>query len=52
MRNPELLPAFSIAFVVALARLRYVVLTAWRCRSCGDPHLHCTCKPAWIRLLL
>ncbi|HZP73812.1 MAG TPA: hypothetical protein VFA97_10600 [Gaiellaceae bacterium] len=52
MRNPELLPGFSIAFVLAFARLRFVLLSAWRCRSCGDSHLHCECKPAWLRLLL
>jgi hypothetical protein len=52
MRHAELLPAFSLALALAVARLRFVVLTAWRCRSCGEPHLHCGCKPAWIRLLL
>ena len=52
MRNPELLPAFSVAFVLAVARLRFLALTAWRCRSCGEPQLHCECKPAWLRHLL
>jgi hypothetical protein len=52
MRNPELLPAFSIAFAAAVARLRFVLLTSWRCRRCGDAHLHCECKPGWLRLLL
>jgi hypothetical protein len=50
--NPQLLPAFCVAFAIALARLRWIVLTEWRCRSCGDPHLHCECKPAWIKILL
>jgi hypothetical protein len=52
MRNPELLPAFAAAFAVALARLRWIALSQWRCRSCGIDHLHCDCKPAWKKLLL
>jgi hypothetical protein len=52
MRNQELLPAFTIAFVLAFARLRFLLLTAWRCRGCGDSHLHCECKPGWLRFLL
>jgi hypothetical protein len=51
MRNPELLPAFAAALAVALAHLRWIVLTQWTCRSCGDDHLHCECKPAWVRML-
>ena len=52
MRNPELLPAFAAAFAIALARLRFIVLARWRCRSCGPDQLHCECKPAWVKLLL
>jgi hypothetical protein len=52
MRNPELLPAFAAAFAVALARLRFIVLTRWTCRGCGADQLHCSCKPAWKKLLL
>jgi hypothetical protein len=52
MRDPELLPAFAAAFAVALARLRWIALTHWHCRSCSEPHLHCECKPAWVKLLL
>jgi hypothetical protein len=52
MRNTELLPAFAVGIAVALAYLRWVVLTQWRCRRCRDPHLHCECKPAWVKLLL
>jgi hypothetical protein len=52
MRHPELLPAFCAGFAAALAHLRWIVLTQWRCKSCGDPHLHCECKPAWVKLLL
>ena len=52
MRHPELLPAFCAGIAVALAHLRWIVLTQWRCKSCGDTHLHCECKPAWVKLLL
>lgn len=52
MRHPELLPAFAAGFAVALAHLRWIVLTQWHCRSCGDQHLHCECKPRWVRALL
>ncbi len=52
MRHPELLPAFAAGFAVAFGHLRWVVLTQWRCRSCGDAHLHCECKPRWVRALL
>jgi hypothetical protein len=50
--HPELLPAFAAGFAVALAYLRWIVLTQWTCRACGTDHLHCECKPAWVRLLL
>ncbi|HEY2327440.1 MAG TPA: hypothetical protein VGH52_08155 [Gaiellaceae bacterium] len=52
MRHPELLPAFVMGFAVAGARLRWIVLTQWKCRSCDTPHLHCACKPAWVKKLL
>jgi hypothetical protein len=52
VRNPELLPAFAAAFAIAIARLRFIVLTRWLCRSCGSDQLHCECKPAWKKLLL
>jgi hypothetical protein len=52
MAHPQLLPAFCVAFAIALARLRWIVLTQWHCRSCGDAHLHCECKPAWVKILL
>ncbi len=52
MRHPELLPAFSVALALALARLRFVVLANWSCGRCGEAHLHCECKPSWLRLLL
>jgi hypothetical protein len=52
VRNVELLPAFCAAIAVELAHLRWVVLTQWTCRGCGDSHLHCECKPAWVKILL
>ncbi len=52
MRNPELLPAIAVAIAVELAHLRWIVLTQWKCRGCGAAHVHCACKPAWVRRLL
>ena len=52
MRHTDLLPAFCAAFAVELAHLRWILLTQWKCRGCGDQHLHCECKPAWVRVLL
>jgi hypothetical protein len=52
MRHPELLAAICAAIAVEVAHLRWIVLTRWHCRSCGDPHLRCDCKPAWVKLLL
>jgi hypothetical protein len=50
--HPELLPVFCVAFAVELAHLRLVILTRWHCRSCGELHLDCDCKPAWLKLLI
>lgn len=52
MRNTELLPAICAAIAVELAHLRWIILTQWKCRSCAEPHLHCDCKPAWVKILL
>ena len=52
MRHPELLPAIAAGFAVALAHLRWIMLTQWTCRTCGTTHLHCECKPAWVKKLL
>lgn len=52
MRHAELLPAFSAAIAVELAHLRWILLNRWRCRGCNDTHLHCECKPAWVKILL
>jgi hypothetical protein len=52
MRNPELLPAICAAIAVELAHLRWILLNQWTCRSCRSTHLHCDCKPAWVKILL
>jgi hypothetical protein len=52
VRHPELLPAFCFAIAAELAHLRWILLTQWKCRACGDPHIHCACKPAWVKKLL
>jgi hypothetical protein len=52
MRHTELLPAICAAIAVELAHLRWILLTQWKCRSCKDTHLHCDCKPAWVKILL
>ena len=52
MRHPELLPAIAAGFAIALAHLRWIMLTQWTCKTCGTTHLHCECKPAWVKKLL
>ncbi|MGH3003286.1 MAG: hypothetical protein ACRDM1_11605 [Gaiellaceae bacterium] len=52
MRNVELLPAFCVAIAVELAHLRWIMLNRWTCRGCGETHLRCECKPAWLKHLL
>jgi hypothetical protein len=52
MRHPELLPAICAAIAIELAHLRWILLNQWTCRTCNDKHLHCKCKPAWLRALL
>lgn len=52
MRHAELLPAICAAIAVELAHLRWILLTQWKCRSCTESHLHCECKPAWVKILL
>jgi hypothetical protein len=52
MRHTELLPAFCAAIAVEIAHLRWILLTQWKCRRCTEPHLHCDCKPGWVRALL
>lgn len=47
-----MLPAISIGLALAFAHLRWVILTQWKCRACDTPHLHCACKPAWVKKLL
>jgi hypothetical protein len=52
MRHAELLPAFCIAIAIELAHLRWILLNQWKCRSCTETHLHCECKPVWVKMLL
>ncbi|MFL5953703.1 MAG: hypothetical protein ACJ76I_06315 [Gaiellaceae bacterium] len=52
MPNTEVLLAICAAIAVELAHLRWIVLTQWTCRTCTEPHLHCDCKPAWVKILL
>ena len=52
MRNPELFFAICAGIAVEIAHLRWIVLNTWTCRSCKDTHLHCECKPAWVKILL
>jgi hypothetical protein len=52
MRHAELLPAICAAIAVELAHLRWILLTQWKCRSCAESHLHCDCKPVWVKMLL
>jgi hypothetical protein len=52
MQHAELLPAFCAAIAVEIAHLRWIMLTQWNCRSCTESHLHCSCKPRWVRALL
>jgi hypothetical protein len=52
VRHPELLIAICVAIAVELSHLRWIVLNRWTCRACAEPHLHCECKPAWVKILL
>ena len=52
MKNPDLFLAICAGIAVELAHLRWIVLNKWTCRSCNDTHLHCDCKPAWVKKLL
>ena len=52
VRHPELLTAICMAIAVEIAHLRWIALTQWKCRSCGTAHIHCECKPAWVKILL
>ena len=52
MNHPQLLPLFATAIAIEIAHLRWIILTQWKCRECKTPHLHCDCKPAWVKILL
>jgi hypothetical protein len=51
VRHPELLIAICAAIAVEFSHLRWIVLNRWTCRGCGETHLHCDCKPVWVKLL-
>jgi hypothetical protein len=50
--HPELLPAICIGIAVEIAHLRWIVLEQWKCKCCGESHLECRTKPAWVKILL
>ena len=50
--HPELLPAICIGIAVEMAHLRWIVLKQWKCKCCGESHLECRTKPAWVKILL
>jgi hypothetical protein len=52
MTHPELLPAICTGIAVEMAHLRWIVLTQWHCKCCGENHLKCAQKPAWVKMLL
>ena len=52
MRHAELLPAICAAIAIELAHLRWILLNQWTCRTCTESHLHCDCKPGWVKILL
>ncbi len=52
MRHPELLPVIGMAIAVEMAHLRWIILSQWKCKCCGENHLNCRTKPAWVKLLL
>jgi hypothetical protein len=52
VRHPELAAAICTAIAVELAHLRWIVLTQWKCKCCGEAHLKCRRKPTWVKILL
>jgi hypothetical protein len=50
--EPPRISACEAEVAAELAHLRWILLTQWKCRACGDPHIHCACKPAWVMKLL
>jgi hypothetical protein len=52
MQHPELSVAICTGIAVEMAHLRWIVLTQWKCRCCGESHLECARKPAWVKILL
>jgi len=52
MNHPELAVAICTGIAVEMAHLRWIVLTQWKCGCCGESHLECARKPAWVKILL
>ena len=52
MRHPELLPAICMGIAVEMAHLRWIVLSQWKCKCCGENHLNCRTKPIWLKIFL
>jgi hypothetical protein len=52
MEHPQLLASIAALIALAVAHLRWIVWTQWRCRKCSTPHIECECKPAWLKILL
>jgi hypothetical protein len=52
MGHTELLVVISIGIAVEIAHLRWIVLEQWKCKCCGESHLECRTKPAWVKILL
>ena len=50
--GPTTLADDLATIAVEAAHLRWILLTQWTCKACGDPHIHCECKPAWVKKLL
>jgi hypothetical protein len=51
MQHPELGLLICTALAVELAHLRWILVSR-PCKCCGEPHLRCARKPAWVRVLL
>jgi hypothetical protein len=52
MEHQELLAPIATLLAVEIAHLRWILWTQWHCRKCGESHVECACKPAWLKLLL
>jgi hypothetical protein len=52
MQNPPLFFAICTGIAVELAHLRWIVVSQWKCKCCGESHIECSRKPAWVKILL